>query len=407
MNFASICRQMSAPGSASIVSVAMWRRLLDVVVILAIGAWAQADVWAPQLTEPSRMVGPRPVLSAAYLAATAALLFRRRFPFAVTLAVFATLAVPMLAFGASENLGAFLPPLLAMYSLGAHADLRRALGGLATAGAWSVLFLLTDHGLHTGADYARAVVYLAFFALPWAFGVVVRNPRLRAIEWERRATRLERERKAALEAAIRDERAHIARELHDVVSHTVGLIVLQAQAGDTRVDVDPAGARTALHSIERSAREAMVELRRMLGLLREDSAGAELTPLPGLDRLPALLDEFRSAGLDVRLSLSPDGRALSRGLDLNVFRILQEALTNSLRHGRATAADVCIAFGSDSVTVEIADNGGGSAPDAAPGHGLLGMQERVQLHGGHLRFGPRASGGFEVVASLPYETAGG
>jgi signal transduction histidine kinase len=397
---------MSGRRRTAIVSVAMWRRPLDLAAILAVGAWAQADVWAPQLTEPSRMAGPRPFLSAAYAVATLVLLARRRWPFEVAVAVFVALAVPMLAFGASENLGAFLPPLLAMYSVGAHSDLRRAVAGLAAAGVWSVLFLLTDHALHSGADYLRAIVYLAFFALPWGFGVLVRNPRLRAVEWERRASRLERERKAALEAAIREERAHIARELHDVVSHTVGLIVLQAQAGDTRVDSDPEGARSALQSIERSAREAMVELRRMLGLLREDSPGTELAPLPGLDRLPGLLDEFRSAGLDARLSLSAHPQAVSRGLELNVFRIVQEALTNSLRHGEATAADVCIAFGDDAVTVEVADNGSGSAVGAAPGHGLVGMQERVQLHGGGLRFGVRRGGGFEVFATLPYESAG-
>jgi signal transduction histidine kinase len=390
---------------AAIVSVGMWRRLLDIAVVLAIVAWAEADVWAPQVTEPSRMAGPRPVLAAVYLVAGLVLFARRRWPLAVTVAVFAALCVPMLAFGASENLGAFLPPMLAMYSAGAHADLRRALAALAIAAAWSILFLLTDRTLHTPADYTRGAVYLAFFALPWAFGVLVRNPRLRAVEWERRATRLERERREALETAIREERAHIARELHDVVSHTVGLIVLQAQAGDTRLAADPEGARTAFHSIETSAREAMVELRRMLGLLREESAGENLAPQPGLDRLPALVDEFRSAGLGVRVTFSGERRALSRGLELNVFRIVQEALTNSLRHGRASAADVCIAFADDAIRLEVADDGRRAAVHGARGHGLIGMRERVQLHGGELRFGPRAGGGFEVSARLPYEAA--
>jgi signal transduction histidine kinase len=385
----------------------MWRRLFDIAAVLAIVGWAQADVWAPQLTEPSPMAGPRSVLSAAYLVTGLVLLGRRRWPLAVTVVVFATLAAPMLAFGASENLGTFLPPLLALYSVGAHANLRRALAGVGVAVAWSILFLFTDRTLHTAADYERGAVYLAFFALPWAFGLLVRNPRLRAVEWERRATRLERERREALEAAIREERAHIARELHDVVAHTVGLIVLQAQAGDTRLAADPEGARSAFHSIETSAREAMVELRRMLGLLREDAAENDLSPQPGLDRLPALVDEFRSAGLAVCVQFSGDRPAVSRGLELNAFRIVQEALTNSLRHGPATAADVSIAFGDDAVRIEVVDNGRRPSVPGDRGHGLIGMRERVQLHGGELRFGLRPGGGFEVLARLPYEAAGG
>jgi signal transduction histidine kinase len=385
----------------------MWRRLFDILAVLAILGWAQADVWAPQVTEPSPMAGPRGVLSAAYLATGLVLLARRRWPLAVTLVVFAILSAPMLAFGASENLGTFLPPLLAMYSVGAHANLRRALAGLGIAVAWSILFLFTDRNLHTAADYGRGAFYLAFFVLPWAFGLLVRNPRVRAVEWERRATRLERERREALEAAIREERAHIARELHDVVAHTVGLIVLQAQAGDTRLASDPEGARSAFHSIETSAREAMVELRRMLGLLREETADNDLAPQPGLDRLPALVDEFRSAGLTVCVQFSGYRRSVSRGLELNAFRIVQEALTNALRHGRATAADVSIAFGDDAFRIEVADNGRRLSVPVERGHGLIGMQERAQLHGGELRFGVRPGGGFEVVARLPYEGVSG
>ena len=382
---------------------AVWRRVTDAAVVLVVIAWGQADVWAPSVTQPTDVVGPRLVLSAAYLSAGLALLARRARPLVATIAVFGVLAIPMVAYGASENLGAFLPPLLVIYSLGAHADLRRALCGLGIAAAWSVVFLLRDPTLHNAADYARSTFYLSLFALPWAFGLLVRNPRLRAIEWEMRATRMERERRDALESAILAERAHIARELHDVVSHTVGLIVLQAQAGDTRIETDPAAARSAFHAIESSARGAMVELRRMLGLLRNDVDHADLAPQPGLAHLPALVEDLRAAGLDVRVTVSGRHGDISRGLELNAFRIVQEALTNSLRHAGATVAEVRIAFTEEALELEVTDNGRPSAAVPGRGHGLVGMQERVQVHGGRLEHGRRDGAGFRVWARLPLE----
>lgn len=377
------------------------RRLGDVVPVLVMMAWTQADVWAPSLTQPNHFIGPQPVMSATYAVASLALLSRRRWPLLTAIVSFAVLAVPMLVYGAPENLGEFLPPLLAMYAIGAHADARGALAGLAVAGAWSVLFLVRDPFLQTSADYVRAAFYDALMVLPWAFGILVRNPRLRAVEWERRATRLERERRQEVDAAIRDERVRIARELHDIVSHAVGLIVLQAQAGDTRVGTEPALAHDAFHSIETSAREAMVELRRMLGLLRDDGAGADLAPQPGLRQLPAVVEDLRAAGLEVDVDISGRQRTLSRGVETNAFRVIQEALTNSLRHADARCAKVAVVFTDDAVELEITDDGRAVPGRIRPGHGLVGMQERVHLYGGQLTFSAQKPSGFRVWARLP------
>lgn len=376
-------------------------RTADLLPVFVIIAWTQADVWTPTITQPNHFIGSRPGMSAAYLVASLALLPRRRWPLQSAIVSFGVLAVAMMIYGAPENLGQFLPPLLAMYAIGAHSDVRGAVAGIALAVAWSILFLFRDPFLRSAADYVRAAFYDSFLVLPWAFGILVRNPRLRAVEWERRATRLERERRQAVDAAIHDERARIARELHDIVSHSVGLIVLQSQAGDTRVDTEPRRAREAFHSIETSAREAMVELRHMLGLLRDEVAGEDLAPQPGLSQVPAMVEEVRAAGLEVDVFIFGRQRDLPRGLELNAYRIVQEALTNSLRHAGASCVRVQLLFSEDALELEITDEGRSGRGKITPGHGLLGMQERVQVHGGQLKFGRQSPCGFRVWARLP------
>ena len=384
--------------------VVVWRRLPDIALVVVVIAWGQADVWAPSLTQPNHVVGSRILLAACYAAAGLFLLFRQRMPLASAMGVFAALAVPIALYGAGENLGAFLPAFVAIYSVGAHSHLKHALAGLIAFAVWSVLFLVRDPFLHSTSDYVRAGFYLVLSALPWVLGVFVRNPRLRAIEWERRATRLERERRLAEEAAARDERARVARELHDVVSHTVGVILRQAQAGDALLTSNPANARKAFQSIETSARETMIELRRMLGLLREEIDGNKLAPQPGLAQLPVLVEEIRSAGLDVQLEITGPRCALSRGLDLNAYRIIQEALTNSLKHANAGKAQVCVRFTETALEIQVTDDGLGRASSSDGGHGLSGMRERVLVHGGQFQFGHGQSGGFSVWAKLPLES---
>jgi signal transduction histidine kinase len=317
--------------------------------------------------------------------------------------VLAALAVPAVLDGTSEGLGAFLLAGLALYSLGAHATLRQALAGLAIFAGWAVLLTARDPAVTGGGEAARSLFYFACLLPAWAVGLLVRNPRLRALEWETRATRAERLRRELERDALAAERTRIARELHDIVAHSVSLVVLQAEAGDSRLDTDPDAARAAFHVIETAAREAMVELRRLLGVLRDDPSSDSLAPQPSLHELPRVLDTVRQAGFEVDLQMDDDLPQLAPGLELNLYRIVQEALTNSIKHSNGSRVSVLVRRNASAVEVEITDNGSGAAgPQGPAGHGLVGIRERVQLLGGRLEAG-RADRGYRVWARLPLE----
>lgn len=381
-------------------------RILDLGFLAVLVAWAQADIWAPQITAPNHMVGNRWVLSAMSLAAGMALLARRRWPLATTTSVLALLSIPILLYGSSEGLGWFLLVGLALYSVGAHAALRPALAGVALFGGWSALLVIRDPFVHNLEDVVRSVFYCASLLPAWAIGVVVRNPRLRAVEWERRATRLERERQQAEREVLAKERSLIARELHDIVAHSVSVIVLQAEAGDSRLDSNSGAAREAFHAIEGSARQAMDELRRLLGLLRDAGSSGELLPQPRLAGVGTLLEAIRGAGLMASLEVSGEPLPLAPGLELNAYRIIQEALTNSLKHAHATEVRVHVTYEAGALVLEIIDDGRTPAlPDGSAGHGLIGMRERVLLHAGELEVAPHDSRGFRIWARLPMEGA--
>ncbi|HEV2028231.1 MAG TPA: sensor histidine kinase [Candidatus Dormibacteraeota bacterium] len=381
-------------------------RVLDLGFLAILVAWAQADVWAPQITTPNHMVGDSRVLSVTALAAGLALLARHRWPLECAASVFGLLGIPAVLYGTSEGLGWFLLAGLALYSLGAHAALRPALLGLALYGVWSVLLVTRDPLPHDLESTVRALIYFACLLPTWVIGVVVRNPRLRAVEWERRATRLERERHQAERDAVAKERSLIARELHDIIAHSVSMIVLQAEAGDSRLDSDAGAARQAFHAIEGSARQSMGELRRMLGLLRDDDSTSDPLPQPRLAGVPALLEAIRGAGLKATFEVSGDPIGLAPGLELNAYRIIQEALTNSLKHARAAEVQVHVSYTPGALELEITDDGViGSLPNGSGGQGLIGMRERALLHGGDLEISRRPSGGYRVWARLPLESA--
>jgi signal transduction histidine kinase len=234
-----------------------------------------------------------------------------------------------------------------------------------------------------------------------------------------RAMQLHRRRSAALTTAVareqqraddaaQEERARIARELHDIVAHAVSVMVIQAGAASEVMATDPAAARTALDSVRGSGQQALEELRRLLGVLRSGQEPGELAPQPGLDRLPALAEQITGPTFTVGLRECGTRPTLPASLELAVFRIVQEALTNTLKHGgpRATA-QVGLHYGDDAVELSVRDDGRGTAAgDDGRGHGLLGMRERVAVYGGSVRAGPRAGGGFEVIARLPMNEAG-
>jgi signal transduction histidine kinase len=216
---------------------------------------------------------------------------------------------------------------------------------------------------------------------------------------ERRAELAERERDVAAREAVVEERARIARELHDVVAHNVSMMVVQA--GAERRVVDVGATHEVLETIEQIGRGALTEMRRLVGMLRSD-APDPLTPQPGLDDLPTLVTQVREAGLPVELHVDGERRTLPAGIELSAYRIVQEALTNALKHAGDARAEVHVRYGRESLELEIVDDGaGGAARAASGGHGLVGMRERVALYGGRLDAGRRASGGFSVRVLLP------
>jgi signal transduction histidine kinase len=218
---------------------------------------------------------------------------------------------------------------------------------------------------------------------------------------ERRVQIAERERDLVAREAVVEERARIARELHDVIAHHVSMIVLQAGAERRVLDGANASTHEVLETVERTGRSALTEMRRLLGMLRGD-AHEPLTPQPGLRDVPILVTQLREAGLPVEVNVEGERRELPVGIELSAYRIVQEALTNALKHAGEARASVNIRYGSDSLELEIADDGAGaSAPVPSGGHGLLGMRERVALYGGRLDAGRRPSGGFVIRVLLP------
>jgi len=218
---------------------------------------------------------------------------------------------------------------------------------------------------------------------------------------ERRAQIAERERDLVAREAVVEERARIARELHDVIAHHVSMIVLQAGAERRVLDDANTSTREVLETVERTGRSALTEMRRLLGMLRAD-AHEPLTPQPGLSDVPTLVTQLEEAGLPVELQVEGERRELPVGIELSAYRIVQEALTNALKHAGDAQASVTIRYGSDSLELEIADDGTGAAmPVSSSGHGLVGMRERVALYGGRLDAGRRPSGGFAVRVLLP------
>jgi signal transduction histidine kinase len=205
-----------------------------------------------------------------------------------------------------------------------------------------------------------------------------------------------------LELTARGERARIARELHDVVAHHISMISVQAETARVATPGMPPEGAERLQAIGDTARTALAEMRRLLGVLREDQDGNELTPQPGLGQLDALIERVRGAGVEVAVKEEGEPRELPASLDLSAYRILQEALTNVRKHAKGAPATVRLEWGAQELRLEVADRGPG-ANGTAPGegHGLVGMRERVKVHGGELRAGTRDEGGFEVHATLP------
>jgi signal transduction histidine kinase len=258
---------------------------------------------------------------------------------------------------------------------------------------------------HTRGVSNGAVTVLLFGALPLAAGFILRTRQ--AVNHELRATTaaLERSRRERERQVVVGERMRVARELHDVVAHSVSVMVIQAGAARRVAARDRGRAVEALRSVQASGREALAEMRFMVGALRRDGNGSDASA-PGLDRLDELIARARDAGLEVRVCVQGQPEPLSAGLDLVAYRVVQEALTNTLKHANADGATVLVRYAGGALELQIHDFGRGRQAAMPPGHGIIGMRERVSLYGGEFEAGPRADGGFAVTARLPLnETA--
>jgi signal transduction histidine kinase len=380
-----------------------WRpRRADALVAGVVVVLGQIDVWVPKLAI-ANMVGSRPVDAAGYLACSLALLWRRAFPLAVLAWIATVSSVQYLAVGASEGLGAFLPLLIAFYSVGRYADIRAlvAAGPLATLGL--AVHELRDPAYHFGGS---TVTFWVILAAGWPLGRAFRRRQHAQDVLSDRAEVLQRDREQEARAAAAAERARIARELHDVVGHAVSLVVLQAVAGLGLLDKNDTGqVRTRLTTIEATARQALAEMRRLLELLDDgqDGSGEEemLRPTPGLGRLGELSGQLTASGLPVELIISGDLTGLPPGLDLAAYRIIQEALTNTIKHAGLAQATVTVCRTGELLDIQVADDGHGGTVPGHGGRGVAGMRQRARLYGGELQVGPRPDGGFAVHAVLP------
>jgi signal transduction histidine kinase len=356
----------------------------DVALAALIAGLSLLDVWAP-LSFVTRE-HHRPLLSVVFVAMSLALVWRRRLPLAVLAFVFTSGSLLYLAVGAPEALGTFLPPLAAVYAVGRYAEPRVLVLAAPVALLGTAIHEVKDPNFTLSGP---AIFFWALLAAAWPVGHAFRRRALAVTELQQ--TR---------QADIAAERARIARELHDVVGHGISIVVLQVVAALGMLESgNHEAARQRLRATERSARDTLAEMRRLLELL--DERDAPLEPQPGLGDLERLISDAREVGVDVDMEVTGHRAELPAGLGLAAFRVVQEALTNVIKHAQPRRAVVRIAYRTGELTVEVLDEGVVMARTLAGGRGLAGMRERVALYGGALEVGPRAGGGFAVSARFP------
>jgi signal transduction histidine kinase len=335
-------------------------------------------------------------------AAALPLLARRRAPLLVLVLV---IAATYAGYTRGPDVGGALQGWIALnvaaYSVAAHCARSRAIVGGAIVAAFLLLFEIPK--LVEGGSVTDVAGEWLFVGGVWLLGRWVRQRRRRTDDLERHAAALVADREALAREAVADERARIAREMHDSVAHSVSVMVLQAGAAEQVLAASPERARESLMTIQDTGREAIVELRRMLGLLRDPVAGASLAPEPGVDRLDALLEQVRAAGLPVELTVEGEPRRLPPGIDRSAYRIVQEGLTNTLKHAGPAHASVRLRYDDRALELEVLDDGRGPCGTSGGGFGLLGMRERAALYGGVLAADARPGGGYALRARLPLE----
>lgn len=368
----------------------------DACIALLLAVLVLLEIWVPSF---GGMPDKPALATVCGLVGVLPLAARRVTPLAALVAVMTGALLAGLADPDFKSFTLFLVWVLAAYTVAAHEPNDRALWGLIAALAGTGLLGVAG-ALQNQSDTFSVWIFLG---AAWAAGRTIRRRETAAEDARTRAARLAVEKEQQAVLAVAQERSRIARELHDVVAHSVSVMVVQAGAGQRVLAQNPERAREALSSIETAGRQALVELRRMLGVLRASDAHGSIEPQPVLARVGELVEHVRDAGIEAGFHIEGEPRGLSAGADLAGYRIVQEALTNVIKHAAATAVDVTIRYLPGALELSIRDNGGGPRNERAPGHGLIGMRERVAMFGGTLSAGKAPEGGFAVAAHIPLE----
>jgi signal transduction histidine kinase len=374
-------------------------RGVDGLIAAGFTVLLQAELWAGETYQGSAAFPGSKLATAPFLLVmSVALAWRRSRPIASLLAVMGAIAAQSLLTGGMEAAGGFAIVLISVYSAAAYGD--SIWLTVAAAGAALAIHAVEDPYVKAAGD---ALFAPAFAAVGVLLGLAAHSRGVRSRVLAERAERLEREGAEKVRLAIHEERAAIARELHDLVAHGVSLMVVQAEAGQT-VSKPDERSHEVFRGIERTGRETMGEMRRLLRVLREDES-EPLQPQPRLQQVDELVERCAEAGVAVELSVQGQRRQLSPGLDLCAYRVIQEGLTNTIKHSSTESARVLIRYLGGALELTVADEGGGARRpthgDGEPGYGLAGMRERVSIFDGELQAGPTDAGGFELVARLP------
>lgn len=387
--------------------------VLALAFVLVGLASAAVTIQFVKAAQPSFEPPTPAAVAASMILLTAPLALRRKFPLSTLVAIVGAFLLARTVLDVYETSITVLAGSFALYSAAAHGGGRwrgpvQALSVAVIAGevVREIYFGSPEVDGRVLAQAFSLFYNLIVLALPCLLGVTVRSLRERQRQLVARAIELEREREENARRAVFAERVRIARDLHDVVAHHVSVMGVQAGAARLVIGRQPAQAEEALGSIERTSRQAVGELQQMLGFLRQEGDVDGVAPQPGLGELPGLAAQLAEANISVELRIEGEQRPVPRTVDVSAYRIVQEALTNTVKHARARRADVRLCYSGEALVVEVVDDGLGAAhrPAATPGgHGLIGMRERVALHGGELRVGPRAAGGFGVEATFPLD----
>jgi signal transduction histidine kinase len=370
---------------------------VEALLLLALGVTLKIAAGAP---DPEGAKGPVWVDVLITLGFIGPLFFRRRWPMGAPLVSIVVVGATSFADAGflDNNFAAFLVALGISAWFGMRPDRRQALLGWAALQVTSAVMTFNDPHTQSIGDYFWSLIT---FSVAWIIGFAL-GQRLRETDVTKRlAEQAELEREEQARLAVAEERARIARELHDVVGHSVSVMTVQAAAVRRLLEPDQDKEREALLVVEQTGREALAEMRRMVGVLRRPEEAPALAPQPSLEHLDQLLANTREAGLPVELRIEGTPTELPPALDTTAYRIVQEALTNAVKHSNAHRAEVLVRYGIGTVELVVSDDGRGNGDGGGGGHGLVGIRERVSVYGGELEAGPQAGGGFRLRATLP------